>query len=46
MFYPLIGTRICRERTLAMVFLVSVVYMSCKCRNQQTGLAEIIEYKK
>ena len=41
MFYPLAGTRICKERTLAMVFSVSIVYRSYKCRNLQTGVSEI-----
>ena len=46
MFYPLTGTRICKERTLAMVFSVFVVYRSCKCRNKQTGPSEIVQDEK
>ena len=46
MFYHLIGTRICKERTIAMVFSVSVLYRSCKSRNLKSGLAEIVEDEK
>ena len=46
MFYPLTGTRIRKEKVLARVFSVSVVYRSCKCRNLKCGLAEIVEDEK
>ena len=29
--------------TLGMMLSVSVVYRSCKCRNEQTGLVEIVQ---
>ena len=32
-FYPLTGISMCKERTLAMVYLLFVMYRSCKCRN-------------
>ena len=44
--YPLTGTSICKQRTLAMVFLLFVVCRSCKCRNEQVRLAKVVYYEK
>ena len=46
MFYPLTCTSISKQRTLAMVFLLFVVYRSCKCRNWRARQADIVYYEK
>ena len=45
-FYPLTCTYICKQRTLAMVFLLFIVYRSCECRNWRVRPANIVYYEK
>ena len=43
MFSALTDTPIGKQRTVAMFFSFSVVWRSCKCRNEQPGLAKIVQ---
>ena len=42
MFYPLIDTSLCQQKTLATDFLLFVVHRLCEYRNQQARLAKIV----